>query len=408
VAMSRTWPALYYHPTYYHPTAVEVAQGFVTGLLDTPDPVAQWYQSLPRDATPRSVLEELVRCGLERSPCVISFSGGRDSSALLAVSTLVARREGLPLPVAVTFRYEGEAETEEREWQELVVRHVGVEDWQTLDIGDGHDILSPLTLKFVRAHGLVLPASLPAKIPLHLIARGGSVMSGEGGDEIFGRRRATVLRHLAGKPPRLLRARSRREARQHLGPYRTRFAALRRHVHRVLSAPLGYLRPAFREQVFNDIAAHLASEPFDNTKSLGWHLRRKLIVKHQESLAALADDHGVQHLDPFLQPSFVAAYARMVRPFGLPTRTDAMIALFSDLLPAEVLRRESKAIFNRAMISDASRQFARAWRGGGVDTELVDPDALRAAWLSDWPPVQSMWLLQSAWLYENEEAPASR
>ena len=33
------------------------------------------------------------------APCVVSFSGGRDSSAVLAVAVTVARREGLPLPI---------------------------------------------------------------------------------------------------------------------------------------------------------------------------------------------------------------------------------------------------------------------------------------------------------------------
>ena len=302
------------------------------------------------------------------------------------------------MPIAVTFRYEGEAETEEHAWQELVVRHLGVADWESLEIGTAHDVLGDEALRFIRAHGLAHPASLPGKVPLLARAKGGSVMSGEGGDEIFGTRRATVFRKLGGKPPRLLRASFRREVARSLGPRATRAAAIHHHVHKVLTPALGYLRPQFREDLITNLVGHLSSEPFDNTKSLGWHLRRKQIVKHQECLTALAAEHDVAHLDPFLEPKFVAAYAKMVSPFGLPTRTAAMTALFGDLLPHEVLSRESKAIFNRAMITDVSREFARSWRGAGIDTDLVDAEALRSAWLSDWPPVQSHWLLQSAWL----------
>jgi hypothetical protein len=39
---------------------------------------------------------------------------------------------------------------------------------------------------------------------------------------------------------------------------------------------------------------------------------RKMIVMHQEAVTAFSKDHNVFHLDPFLEPRFVAAYARMV------------------------------------------------------------------------------------------------
>jgi asparagine synthase (glutamine-hydrolysing) len=78
-----------------------------------------------------------------------------------------------------------------------------------------------------------------------------------------------------------------------------------------------------------------------------------------------------------------------------------MRLLFADLLPDSVLTRESKAVFNRAMLTDLARDFVRSWGGGGLNSDYVDVDALRAAWLSDWPPVQSFYLLQQAWLSES-------
>ena len=56
-------------------------------------------------ATPRAAFEAAILPGLRRSPCLVSFSGGRDSSAVLATATAVARREGLPLPVPITHRF---------------------------------------------------------------------------------------------------------------------------------------------------------------------------------------------------------------------------------------------------------------------------------------------------------------
>ena len=51
----------------------------------------------PRD--PRAVLEEEVLRGLQRSPCVVAFSGGCDSGGILCLAVHVARREGLPDPI---------------------------------------------------------------------------------------------------------------------------------------------------------------------------------------------------------------------------------------------------------------------------------------------------------------------
>lgn len=389
-------------PALYHPTEEEVLSGYVTGLLDGRDLVAEQAAALPKGSTARSVLHDLVVAGLSRPPCVISFSGGRDSSALLAVTADAARKEGLPLPVAATFRYEGEPETEETEWQELVVRHVGVGDWEKLDIGNAHDVLSPAARELLLDEGLCFPASLSAKTVINTRAAGGTVMSGEGGDEIFGRRRSTVFKKVVKDPAMLRKRRGLREAALYLGPQASRSYTWRRALGNGLSSPLSYLKKDVFEGLIARLAAHQTSEPFDNSKSLAWHLRRKLIVRHQESLTALALRDNARHFDPFLDPRFVAAYARQVRPFGLLSRTHAMRFLFADMLPDSVLTRESKAVFNRAMLTDVARDFALNWKGGGINTDYVDVDALRAAWLSDWPPVQSFCLMQQAWLSENQ------
>jgi asparagine synthase (glutamine-hydrolysing) len=236
-------------------------------------------------------------------------------------------------------------------------------------------------------------------------ATGGTHMSGEGGDEIFGVRRSTILRRLRDDPVYLRKRKHIVYAVLTLGPRATRVAAWRRSVKGQVSGALSYLRPDPRQQVIGDLARHLSAEPFEFTKSLGWHLRRRTIVAYQEGRVAFSLEHDVQHLDPFLEPRFVAAFARSVKPLGLPTRSAAMRALFSDLLPDEILTRTSKALFNRGFLTETGRAFARQWQGGGVDTDLVDPEALKTAWQAKWPQPQTFGLLQAAWLHENRATP---
>ena len=78
----------------------------------------------PSGPTPRTVLEEILVEELSARPCMVSFSGGRDSSALLAVALEVARQHGLPEPVAFTLRYPGDTDAEESAWQQLVIDYL--------------------------------------------------------------------------------------------------------------------------------------------------------------------------------------------------------------------------------------------------------------------------------------------
>ena len=57
-----------------------------------------------------------------------------------------------------------------------------------------------------------------------------------------------------------------------------------------------------------------------------------------------------------------------------------------------------KARFDAAAWSRWSREFVGRWDGSGVDTELVDPDALLAAWSADVVDSRAYALLQAAWL----------
>ena len=58
---------------------LEVAGGWVNGYDPAP---------MPRSTSPGQALDSLLLSHLHRSPCLVAFSGGRDSSVLLAAATI--------------------------------------------------------------------------------------------------------------------------------------------------------------------------------------------------------------------------------------------------------------------------------------------------------------------------------
>src|SRR5262245_27960985 len=109
---------------------------------------------------PRAALGLALMPALRRPPCVVSFSGGCDSSLVLAAATETARREGLPLPIPITVRVAGDAESDERWWQELVIRHLALPDWTRVEVGDDLDCIGPLAQSVLLRHGVLSPANV--------------------------------------------------------------------------------------------------------------------------------------------------------------------------------------------------------------------------------------------------------
>src|SRR5262245_65085870 len=98
----------------YSLAPLEIATGLVLGVEPRREVVAP---RLDAAEPPLPAFERAVLPALRRGPCLVSFSGGRDSSAVLAVATGIARREGLPLPVPVKNVFPGPATTLEPGWQ---------------------------------------------------------------------------------------------------------------------------------------------------------------------------------------------------------------------------------------------------------------------------------------------------
>ena len=386
-------------PAQLLPQPLEIACGTV--INDRPE-----ANRLPQSAcgSPRRAMEEAVLSALLAPPCLVSFSGGRDSSVVLATAAHVARREGLPLPVPVTNRFPAAA-SDERHWQEQVIRHLGLPDWSRVAMTAELDVVGPVAEAVLRRHGVLWPFNAHFHVPLFERARGGSFLTGVGGDELWGPqawRRTQLL--LSG------RVRPR--------PHHLRSIALLvspRAVRRgVLYRRDGMRWPWLHRDVGEELrrrrAAGHASIPVSWARGIEWWWRSRHRVVVARTLELLASDAGTRLVQPFHEPAVVTASGRHFGVGGPASRAAAMRTLFGDLLPDAVLARRSKSSFNEAFFSDHSRAFVGAWAGGGIDRALVDLDRLRAIWHSPDPDVRTLSLLQAAWLgdrgRDNERRPS--
>jgi Asparagine synthase len=386
------------------PLPIEVATGWLPGIVRREDDDLGWR--LLSSPSPRQALEDAVLRGLQKQPCIVDFSGGRDSSLVLAVAAHVARREGLPLPIPRTNRFPLDPASNEDEWQEMVVRHLRLDHWEVSRVTDELDIVGERAQACLRKYGLLVPERLYTSTASLELARGGSYLTGEGGDEVLGPRRARFARVALQSPKVVVRSHAVGAVARNLVPRPARFLILWRHYS--MAGLFPWLRPAPARQFTLALARSQAREPLSWRAFLRWHLQRRVPLAIAHNLALIAADYNVQSLQPLLDRAFVASLARCGGAYGFATRTDAMKFLADDLLPLALLGRETKPAFNTAYFTDVARDFANTWDGTGLDDGLVDPDKLRTTWLSPWPNASSFALLQAAWLTKHEKTATER
>ena len=358
---------------------LDVATGIVLGAPRRPEPLPAASRQSPLEALERAVLP-----GLLRPPCLVSFSGGRDSSAVLAVAVRVARREGLPDPIPATNRFRA-APADERRWQELVLAHLELDDRLVLTFDRELDVLGPFARRVLRRHGLLWPFNAHFHLPILDAAEGGSVLTGIGGDELF----TAACGPLGGHRPRDV-ARTLFE----LAPHAVRRPLLARRS----PAVLPWLTPAGARAATAAAAEHDAAEPRSARRTLAWARGMRALEVGPAALATVASGTGAQVLNPLLDRALWAAVAHAAGPRGFDGRRHGLHALAGTLLPVELIARPDKACFDEAFFTATARAEAAAWTGGGVPEALVDEAALAAEWASPAPPAQSFTLLQSAWL----------
>lgn len=376
-------------PERYALTELERATGLVIGSDDG----APELPRAPRGMTALGALADSIRGALERPPCLVTFSGGRDSSAVLAVAAELARREHLPPPVAVTYRFpEQMSRADESHWQEIVIGHTGVADWLRIGITDEMDCLGPIGLDALKRHGLIFPFAPHAHVPALRHCLGGSLVTGTGGDQVLGRR-SRLADVLAGRAAPVPRDALRLAAA--LGPRGMRRARWGRR------APtfVDWLTPTGRAAFQRSWGEAMASVPVSWRKGIEQTWRSRDLQISVAAMNLLAREHDVQLVHPLFSPLFISVLARHAGVRGYADRAALMRVLFADLLPRQVIDRRTKAGFGEAVWTRHSQEFGRSWNGVGVDDELVDVDSLAAHWRrSQPPPGPTLTLLKQAWL----------
>ncbi len=372
-------------------TPLETLWGIPVGL----DPATPASALAGVRATPRVALEQAVLPALRRPPCLVSFSGGVDSSVVLALAAHVARREGLPPPIPATHRFPGVMEADETAWQEQIVAHVGLDDWLRFEWSDELDVVGPVAQRLLRRHGPLVPFNGHFQLPFVERAAGGALLTGVGGDELFAPLHRATAAHLLRRH-RAPRPRDLPALAFGLAPRRLRAQVVAR---RRGFSRYGWIRPAARRRLARAYAAWEVREPlrWDRALTEWWWPSRALQcnLAGKQALGAAAD---VLVGSPLAAPEVLAACAASGGAIGLGSRARALAGIVGDLLPPELLARRSKASFDGAFWTARARAFVAAWDGGGVDPTSVDVEALRMEWSRERPDPHSFALLQRAWL----------
>jgi asparagine synthase (glutamine-hydrolysing) len=367
-------------------SAVDSAFGDVTA--ESPQPVAESSRSLD----PIEALAEGILPALERPPCFVLFSGGRDSSLMLAIAVRVARREGLALPIPVTHVFPDYPETQESEWQELVLDHLGLRERFLQVFHSEMNFLGSIVQTSIRRNGLIAPAGSHLLVPTLAEARGGSVITGQDGDGLFNggsfnRARAIVRgreRPTLRLPLTLARA---------LAPQPIRRAVAEG---RISGLPT-WLQPSALEELKRIDSAEAAGEPMRWNNYVRWWRRRRYLAVRRQAMARLGEAHDVLMVHPLMESRFVHTMALRGGAWGWENRTAALRALFPGLLPDAVYRRETKAVFTRPYWGGEAREFIAGWDGRGLPENVVHVDELRAVWARERPNAHTALLLHAAW-----------
>lgn len=368
---------------------LEIHSGIVLGARRSRLPPVP--PDIPRP--PRRVLDELLIGALARSPCYVLFSGGRDSSVMLAAATETARKHGLPEPIPLTARFGAHPRTWETDWQERTIRHLGLTEWTQFEVRDELDALGELATGALLRHGPFWPPNAHTMLLFARHVGSGSMLTGGGGDELFARWDwgRVPLREIARWRPR------RRVLKW--GPYYCLPLRLRQ---KLPDNP-----PAIRMRWLTDEAhAQISRRQLNSQRAPppAWadaveqeYIRGRYLECLRATLDTFVATTSACLIEPFYDVRLIRSVVASAPAHGFASRTLALETLFGDLLPAEVLNRSTKAEFSGAVWGPAARAFARDWDGHGVDARLADPELLRTEWLRERPDGRALTLIQSAW-----------
>jgi len=278
-------------------------------------------------------------------------------------------------------RFPGVAASTETRWQVLVLDHLRLREPEIIVIRDELDALGPAATEVLRRHGVRWPGNAYMHMPVIELARGGTLLTGVGGDEVLSTR--SPRRSLRQLAVARLPARLREEA------------WLRRR------APQGYgwLTVEGRQTALRALARDEVRWPYSWDRALHHWYASRAFAAVDGGIAMTADGHDVRVVNPLLDRQVLAEFARAGGRTGFPSRTEAMRRLFGELLPETLLSRPTKAGFAVPVWGPSMRQFVANWRGEGVDDRLVDVVKLRVELAKPEPDFRTILLLHQAWLH---------
>jgi len=290
----------------------------------------------------------------------------------------------------VTYRFTA-PETDERDFQESVVRHLGLREWITFDLGEDGDFLSPTTCSQLLAGGPMWPPAPLTRAGALRGLDGGLWLTGEGGDEVLGPRRVSYAVRAARSPRRRVLSRAVRE----LGSKAMRIRATEAEFHAHYRAE--WLEPDIRRHYIRDAAALSAAEPLRPREWFGHYLARPAVKVGHEALRAFKSEFGLRWEAPLVDPFFLGALSGSVRWHEYRGRRHLLRTLFNDLLPAAIVERRGKVAFNSALFGPYTREFAARWDGTGAP-EGVNGEWLKRHWQSGDVSAGTAPLLHHVWL----------
>jgi hypothetical protein len=165
-----------------------------------------------------------------------------------------------------------------------------------------------------------------------------------------------------------------------------------------------YLRPAARARATRLAVEDVIAGPLRAGTSAQRTIARSCVPSALAIYERLAADHGARFAFAWGSPRIGAAVAREVGWLA-PASTDALRSRLAPALPGRAAPAVAST-YRTVWTDPDTRLFIEEWDGAGLDDELIDPGALRAAWRrGDW---RSGILLQSAWLHAHYAVPADR
>jgi hypothetical protein len=375
-------------------TALDLATTSMLGR-EPRSPLPRAQADVPLDEVLFDVLEPALASGR----CLVSFSGGRESSILLAAATSAARSRGHPDPIPATLRYPIPATTRDAKVQESLVARLGLHDWERVEIQDELEIAGPYSLRALREVGALFPPNAYTMLPLLDLAREGWLVTGGVFADFF------LYWHWAGLASVLARRRRpRRRDAVLLGaallPGPPRAAVARRRLRR---PPMPWLREDAAREAERRALAEAASVPVRFDQALARQRTHRCFGGAQRSLDALAAAAGARPLMPLRSDRYVAAVAATGGRFGFGDRAESVRRVGGHLVPEEILRRRDDPTIQGVLFRGRSRALVESWTGGGVDPDVVDPAVLHEVWSRETVDWRSSALLQLVAAHEESE-----